>query len=273
MATAPKSMGFFASSVFADIKGGNAKVEFRKTVVTRAITEALKNNPAQWIEAAALASGKKPIAMAYAAAFAAVGDLKRIDYAGKFDAPENAGIRELVATTTQATAAVFFAAFDAGMESAKAAAAALREATAALKAKAGADAQAAADAVAAANSAPIAAADALIAAGNARAVVPVVDELAAAAAAVARTVEMIRAGLLESTEIAALVNALGLAGVSVDATPAVAVDATPAVDDSPAAILAALAAPKSKRVRAAKMADPVSVPAGVMAALGETATA
>lgn len=125
--TAPQSQ--VARFVHGDIKGGEAMHDFRMSVITTAITEALKGNARNINEASAQAVGKTKRARAYMAGFQSIISLLdgterapldaagkavvRAEYAykGKYDSAANEGIRAYIEGRAVHFAAEFEIAF------------------------------------------------------------------------------------------------------------------------------------------------------------------
>lgn len=105
-----------ARFVQGDIKGGEHAHAYRTEVIRTAIEQMFKGNYSPITEAAALTEGKAKKARAYHAGFATFGvigtDIKKVDYVGRFDAPENKLARDQVASLTEHHTCEFFRAFD-----------------------------------------------------------------------------------------------------------------------------------------------------------------
>lgn len=93
-AAAPQSQ--FGQFVLGDMKGGSAAHEFRMTMVSAAIREALKGNSRALLEARDIATGKSKKALSYFDGFAAIGIPARIAYAGKLSDPSNKAVLDQI---------------------------------------------------------------------------------------------------------------------------------------------------------------------------------
>lgn len=127
--------GETARFVLADIKGKDAAVAYRLSVIRTAVLELLKGNPRNLKEAAALVgtittAGK---AKAYAAGFAVVADVAALERQGKWMDKENAQIRTQADTLADAYTAQFASAYATVLTSAKGKADATRAANKAAK--------------------------------------------------------------------------------------------------------------------------------------------
>lgn len=134
--------GDTARFLLADIKGKDAAVAYRQSVIRTAVLELLKGNPRNLKEAAALlpqlgAGGK---AKAYAAGFAVVADVQAIERTGKWMDSANADVRTQADTLADAYALQFISAYAAVLDGSAAKAAATRAANKAAKAAAAASA-------------------------------------------------------------------------------------------------------------------------------------
>lgn len=111
-ATAPKAPeSSFGQFVLGDIKGGSHAHEYRMTVVSAAIREALKGNSRAYLEAQAIATGNSKKAKSYFDGFAAVGLPARIAYTGKLSDPANKDIVQKIDEVTASLSADFECAF------------------------------------------------------------------------------------------------------------------------------------------------------------------
>lgn len=200
--------GDTALFVLADVRGKDAAVSYRLSVIRTAVLECMKGNPRNLKEAIATTAtlGTSAKAVGYAAGFAVLADVSAIErVAPKWMDAANAGIRTQADTLADALTQQFNSAYMAAVEAKAAKAKQTRETNKAAK-------EAAAAALAAAQPAPAPAPAAEPAAEPAAVEVVVADVVAAA-------VNAINAGLLDSAELSALRAALAAAD-----TPAVPVD-------------------------------------------------
>ncbi len=127
--------GDTARFVLADIKGKDAAVSYRLSVIRTAVLELLKGNPRNLKEAAALVGSMTTAgkAKAYSAGFAVLADVAALERTGKWLDKDNADLRTQADTLADAYTAQFASAYATVLDGAKAKAAATRAANKAAK--------------------------------------------------------------------------------------------------------------------------------------------